>query len=76
MAETSGKVECAKAKRWEVGMSTLHQMVPMFFLVQFVVVLAALVAAMVFADPQFSLPATKSSRRATARPTRTVGGRR
>ena len=44
-------------------MSTLHQMVPMFLLVQFVVVLVALTAAMLMADPQFSLPTRKSSRR-------------
>jgi hypothetical protein len=34
-------------------MSVLHQMVPMFFLVQFVVVLVALIAAMLLADPQY-----------------------
>jgi nitrogen fixation/metabolism regulation signal transduction histidine kinase len=47
-------------------MSVLHQMVPMFFLIQFVVVLVALVVAMLFADSQFSLPARKSCRRATS----------
>jgi hypothetical protein len=40
-------------------MSALHQVVPMFMLIQFVVVLAALVVAMVFADPQLSLPTRK-----------------
>jgi hypothetical protein len=34
-------------------MSVLHQMVPMFFLIQFVVVLVALIAAMLLADPQY-----------------------
>ena len=46
-------------------MSVLHQMVPMFFLIQFVVVLLALVVSMFFADSQVSLPARKSRRRAT-----------
>lgn len=45
-------------------MSVIHQMVPMFFLIQFAVVLVTLIAAMLWADPQFSLPARKSSRRA------------
>jgi len=49
-------------------MRALHLMVPMFFAIQFVVVLAALVAAMVFADPQVPLPARKPSRRDMARP--------
>jgi hypothetical protein len=49
-------------------MSALHQMVPMFFLIQFVVVLVALIAATRMADPQLSLPSRKSSRRAMARP--------
>jgi hypothetical protein len=35
------------------------QLVPMFMLIQFVVVLAALVVAMVFADPQLALPTRK-----------------
>lgn len=43
-----------------------HQVVPMFFLIQFIVVLVALVAAMLMADSQFSLPPRKSSRRAIA----------
>jgi hypothetical protein len=47
-------------------MSALHQMVPMFFLIQFVVVLVALVVAMLLADLQFSLPARKSSHRVTS----------
>ena len=34
-------------------MSVLHQMVPMFFLIQFVVVLLALVVSMFFADSKF-----------------------
>ena len=48
-------------------MSVLHQMVPMFFLIQFVVVLMALVVAMLFADSQFSLPARRSRHSATSR---------
>ena len=47
-------------------MSALHQMVPVFFLIQFVVVLAALVSVMLLADSQFSLPARKSCRREIA----------
>jgi hypothetical protein len=68
-AEPSGKVECASAKQWEVRMSVLHQMVPIFFVIQFVVVLVAMVAAMLLADPQYSLPAGKSSRCVMARDT-------
>jgi hypothetical protein len=60
--------ESAKAGRWEVGMSTLNQMAPMFFLIQFLVVLLALVAATRLADPQFSLRTRKSSRRAMTLP--------
>jgi hypothetical protein len=44
-------------------MSALHQMVPMFFLIQFVVVLVALIAATRMGDPQLSIPARKSPRR-------------
>jgi len=33
-------------------MSALHQMVPMFFAIQFIVVLTALVGAMLAADPR------------------------
>jgi hypothetical protein len=40
-------------------MSALHQMVPMFFLIQFVMVLIALTVAMLWADPQCSVPAKK-----------------
>ena len=47
-------------------MSALHEMVPMFFLIQFAVVLLALVVAMLFSDSQFSLPARKSRRHATS----------
>jgi hypothetical protein len=43
-------------------MSALHQMVPMFFLIQFVVVLVALIVAMLLADSQFYLPARRSAR--------------
>ena len=42
-------------------MSVLHQMVPLFFLIQFVVVLIALTLAMLWADPQCSVPARKVS---------------
>jgi hypothetical protein len=67
-AGTSGKVESAKAQRWEVRMSTLHQIALVFFLIQFVVVLVALIAATRLADPQLSLPTRKFSRRDMARP--------
>ena len=43
-------------------MGTLHHLAPMFFLIQFLVVLLALVAATRLADPQFSLRHRKSSR--------------
>jgi hypothetical protein len=56
------KVKSAKAKRWKIRMNTLHQVVPMFFLIQFVMVLVALVTAMLCADPGYSLPTRKSSR--------------
>jgi hypothetical protein len=42
-------------------MSALHQMVPTFFLIQFVVVLVALLVAMLSADPQCSIPGRKVS---------------
>jgi hypothetical protein len=58
--------EITKAQRREASMSALHQMVPVFFLIQFVIVLVALVAAILMVDSQFSLPAKKSSRRAIA----------
>jgi hypothetical protein len=61
-----GRREITKAQRREEEMSALHQMVPMFFLIQFVVVLVALVVAMLLADSQFSLPARKSSHRVTS----------
>jgi hypothetical protein len=60
---TNCKVESVKAQRREDKMSVLHLIVPMFFAIQFVLVLLALVSAMLFADPQVSLPARKSSRR-------------
>ena len=37
-------------------MNALHQMIPMFSRLQFVLMLTSLVAAMLFADPQVSLP--------------------
>jgi hypothetical protein len=59
--------QISKAKRREEKMSALHQVVPMFLLIQFVVVLVAIVAAMLLADPQYSLPAQRASRRPVAR---------
>jgi hypothetical protein len=56
-----------RAERREVRMSALHQVVPMFLLIQFVVVLVALVSAMVLADRQYSIPARKSSRNAVTK---------
>jgi hypothetical protein len=49
-------------------MSALHSVVPMFMLIQFLVVLIALVSAMLFADPQAALLACKSSRQERVRP--------
>jgi hypothetical protein len=46
----SERREITKAQRGEDEMSALHQMVPVFFLIQFVVVLVALVSAMLLAD--------------------------
>ena len=66
-AGPNGKVVSAQTERREARMRALHQMVPIFFLVQFVVVLVALVAAMLWADPQFSYPTGKSSRRVMRR---------
>jgi hypothetical protein len=48
-------------------MSVLHHTVLMFFFVQFVTVIAAMLGAMVFANPEFSLPSLKPSRRAITR---------
>lgn len=50
-------------------MHALHSVVPMFMLIQFFVVLAALVSAMLFADPQATLPAQQASRRERVRAT-------
>jgi hypothetical protein len=61
-AEKSGKCESAEARRWEVWMSALHHLVPIFMMIQFIVVLIALIAATRMADPQLSLPTRKSSR--------------
>jgi hypothetical protein len=47
-------------------MSALHLIVPMFLAIEFVLVLLALVAAKLFADPQVSLPTRKSSGRGVA----------
>jgi hypothetical protein len=47
-------------------MSILHQLAPIFFVVQFGLVLAGLAAAMLLADPQTLLPLRK--RRKTVRP--------
>ena len=49
-------------------MSALRLMVPIFMLIQFFVVLLALVSAMLFADPQAALPTCKPSRRESVRP--------
>lgn len=62
-AGTDGKAESAKAWRREDQMSTLHQIAPVFFLMQFLVVLMALIAATRMADPQLSLPSKKLFRR-------------
>jgi len=48
-------------------MSAVHQLVPMIILVQFAVVLMAIVTAMLMADPNCSIPTRKSSRRAICR---------
>jgi hypothetical protein len=63
----NGKIESAKADRREANMGTLHQVVLMFFLIQFLVVLVALIAATRLADPQCSFPTRKSSRRVMTR---------
>jgi hypothetical protein len=60
--------ESAKAGRFEAKMSTLHHMAPMLFLLQFLVVLTALVAATRLADPQVKLRHRKSSGRAMTPP--------
>lgn len=57
-----------KAKYGEEGMSALRMIVPIFMLIQFSVVLLALVSAMLFADPQATLLACKHSRRQNVRP--------
>ena len=44
-------------------MSALQQLVPVFFVFQFIIVLVGLVVAMVFADPQVAVPSMRSSRR-------------
>ena len=44
-------------------MSTLQQMVPLFLMIEFVLVLVAMVCAMLFADPELSIPTGKTSRR-------------
>ena len=64
----SSREASGRPKRREVRVSALQQLVPMFFMIQFVVVLVGLLTAMVFADPQLSL--------ATRRPTRRVRVRR
>ena len=56
-----------RPKRREVRVSALQQLVPMFFVIQFVVVLVGLVTAMVFADPQLSLAIRPPTRRARVR---------
>ncbi|HTS70887.1 MAG TPA: hypothetical protein VMO17_18035 [Terriglobia bacterium] len=44
-------------------MSTVPQIAMIFFLIQFIVVLVALIAATRMADPQLSLPTRKLSQR-------------
>jgi len=50
-------------------MSALHHLVPMFLLIQFVFVLVALVSAMLFAEPQFSISTGRYSRPIRSRST-------
>jgi hypothetical protein len=52
----------------EAEMDSLQQIAPMFLLIQFVVVLLALVAATRLADPQFSLRGRKASSSAKSEP--------
>ena len=53
-------------------MSALHLLVPIFFVIQFVVVLLALVSTMLFADPQMAFSVYQPSRRDRGR--RNTGG--
>jgi len=53
-------------------MSALHLLVPIFFLIQFVLVLLALVSAMLLADPQIALSVYQPSHRDRGR--RNTGG--
>ena len=62
-------VLCAKAPRQEDKMSGLHMLIPIFLAVQFVLVLIALVAATLFADPDEVIPTGKSLPRDPARST-------
>jgi len=55
-------------------MSTLHQIALMFFLIQFIVVLVALVAATRLADPQLSIPTRRPSRRLLMPPIKSTRG--
>jgi hypothetical protein len=43
-------------------MRILNQIIPMFLLIQFLVVLVGLVAAMLSTDPQASLPGSRRAR--------------
>jgi hypothetical protein len=62
-----GQNECSvasfKVGQWEDRMRTLHVMVPVFFTIQFVVVLLAMAAAMAFADPRAGIPTRRTFRR-------------
>ena len=49
-------------------MSVMHQLVPMFMLIQFLVVLAGLVAGTRLGDPQFLFRTRKPSCRALSLP--------
>ena len=56
----------ASRPREEVRMSALHQIVPIFLLLQFFVILGGLAMAMLFAAPETLLPSRKTSRRLIA----------
>ena len=55
-------------ERGEDQTSVVHQLVPMFMLIQFLVVLAGLVAGTRLGDPQFLFRARKPSRRVLSLP--------
>lgn len=61
------KVAIDWGNRREVRMSTVPQIAMIFFLIQFIVVLVALIAATRMADPQLSLPTRRLSQRLLVR---------